>query len=258
MSNVTSNRSTHHQNHDQAQQLSDGDERGQRGVFSGWLGKAALLAAAGGAIFGLVKISEGHSGPDHNKATEVGIERVIKPEMQKIAQAALKPEADQNLNVISTQVAKGITEISSVATDDGEVLDVVMRDFPGTTKPNPKDVLATDLQVNFNANSNPNVGAFSYDEVLYAAPGSSKYLSLSQANGLYAVDKEGWTAIDNSINGTNGNVNESASSTLDAADPNYYAAVDGSLTNTVGPIGTAKDTVYDAENLLPTIVDSLK
>jgi len=257
MTNYNYQPSMHPQYYDQAPQRSSRAER-VRTVARRAVGTVAIVAAAGGAIFGLTKASEGHSGPAYDKKTEAGIERVIQPEMQSIAQTALKLEAKPGSSVSALHPHKGITELTGFSSDGSGSIDVVMRDFPGTNRPNPKDVLVVDLQSNINAgNNDPKGGAFVDNEVTYIAPGGNQYAGSSIVAGIYAVDKEGWTAIDSTDKGTNGVADDLLSGTIDTADSNYYA-VNPDTENTVGPVATAQDTISDAENLLPIVVDSLQ
>jgi hypothetical protein len=177
--------------------------------------------------------------------------------MQKIAKAAIKLSTAPNAKVVAIPAGKGLTELSGFTTNSDAIIDVIVRDYPGTQTPNPNQALAADIQSNFNSgNNDPKNGPFADNEVDFIAPGGDRYPFEATAPGIYAVDKYGWTGIASGIKGQNNNVDDLLSGTIDTADQNYYA-VDDSY-NSVGPVGTAKNVVSVAEDLLPVIVDSLR
>ncbi len=226
-------------------------------------GAVAVVAALGA---GLTGASKGHSGPKHNKATEAGIEKVIEPEMTKIALAA-QELADKPGGVIfsrqigetvdqSTGQKTGITEISGLSTRANNWIDVVMKDYAGTNKPNPNDVLAVNMVADTSSvGVDSNHGTTITEEATFIVPGSSQYLKTLSANP-YPIDKEGWSAIDSWSTNVDGVYQLKQSGALDTASAEFYGH-DPDTYQDVGPLGTAQQTVSHAEDILHVVNEDL-
>ncbi|HSX06228.1 MAG TPA: hypothetical protein VLG92_00730 [Candidatus Saccharimonadia bacterium] len=225
-------------------------------------GAAAVTAVATTLGIGLAEASKGHTGPKHNKATEVAIENVIKPKMTKIAVVAQglaeKPDVATRSQVgetvdKTTGVVTGITQIYAFSPKTNDSLRVVMNDYPGTNKPNPSDVLVVDMITN-----SPLVGPDNEvltEEVMYMAPNSSQY-NPDLGGSPYPIDKEGWTALDFRGVTKNGVPDPEKGGVIDTASREFYGT-DSDYEDVTSPVTAAQNTIARADEVLQQFTESL-
>lgn len=217
-------------------------------------GLAVLAGAAGLSACG-------SDTAKYSRHTEAALQRIISPEMRRIARTAIRLEQTTTgkINEVAVVSQKhGATEIFGTTLKDGnmDTIDVSMRDYPGTKKPNPSDVLVAYIEDDINPSNNaPKGGYFDDDEIEYIAPGQSNpYNKISEGlTNLYGFDSHGWTGIESDVNGTNGQVSD-LSGAIDTADSQYFAVDDNF--NPTNPITTAKDIASDTPDTLAVVVDS--
>lgn len=213
------------------------------------VGTVAVLAAAGGTIFGIAKATESHSGPAYDKKTEAGIERVIEGSLKQAGQMALRDRGG-----IAYQPKSGITEINDSTSNGNVGYTVAFGNYPGTDKPNPNDVLAAELMNDSGGGS----GYFASDNVVLAKPESIGYLFTANDFGEdsgqdYTLDSGGYTALRIENSGQDYMIEKDT--TIDSADSALFAK--GSNGISLGPVGTAQAVVEATPNHITQIQKAL-
>jgi len=203
--------------------------------------KSSAYLAAPIAAIALVGCGSSAQNAEYKADTEAQLGQIIYPQMQHIAQAALKLEGKTRYDTTSRELKPGLTEvlgstpnIRPLSAKNGlYYIDVVMRDYPGTTTPDPSEVLVASVESDVMTKNGINSA-----HVQLVAPNQIDTVNtMVISSKIYKMDQHGWTATELAGGVNKNSYNAYTSAQLDTADPAYSVRLKNGLS--AGPVKTA-------------------